>query len=616
MAEVTTAEPAPTDQTPHAPTGEHSPAPTGQPSPAQAVQASGAPTELTAPGHLVHPADDPRSPWWRDAVIYQIYPRSWADADGDGIGDLAGITARLPYLKDLGVDAVWLSPFYVSPMNDAGYDVADYRDIDPIFGNLTDADRLIETAHALGLKVLVDLVPNHTSSEHAWFKAALAAAPGSPERQRYIFRDGQGPNGDLPPNNWRSVFGGQGWSRVPDPDGNPGQWYLHIFDTTQPDVNWDNEEVRAEYDAILRFWLDRGVDGFRVDVAHGLVKDPQLPDATGSMHTPENPIGHVMPMWDQEGVHEIYRRWRTILDSYTDPADPDSERILCAEAWVQPAERLARYVRPDEMHQAFNFPFLDTHWNARAYQVVIESSLRSNDSVGAPTTWVLSNHDVLRHASRFGIDQIGYRPNGIGADDPQPDAPLGLRRARAATALMLALPGGAYIYQGEELGLPEHTEMPDHFRQDPIWHRTKGTDEEHRGRDGCRVPMPWAKDAPSFGFGPGDHPWLPQPDAYASLAVDQQDGIPGSTLSLYRTLLALRHNLQLGHGSLTWDDATSPHVVAFRNASHDGARTTLVITNFGPAPLQLPTGTILLTSNPLNDDGTLPTDTTVWIDLS
>lgn len=551
-------------------------------------------------------------------MIYQIYPRSWADADGDGIGDLPGITARLPYLATLGVDAIWISPFYVSPMNDAGYDVADYRDIDPVFGTLADADTLIDTAHGLGLKVLVDLVPNHTSSEHAWFKAALAAEPGSPERERYIFRDGTGPNGDLPPNNWRSVFGGRGWSRVANPDGTPGQWYLHIFDTTQPDVNWDNEEVRAEYDSILRFWLDRGVDGFRVDVAHGLVKDPAYPDTTGSMHLPENPIGHTMPMWDQDGVHEIYRRWRTILDAYTDhnaPDPADTERILCAEAWVQPEERLARYVRPDEMHQAFNFPFLDTHWDATAYHAVIENSLRSNDSVGAPTTWVLSNHDVLRHASRFGIDQEGYRPNGIGADDPQPDATLGLQRARAATTMMLALPGGAYLYQGEELGLPEHTTMPDEVRQDPIFHRTKGTDEFALGRDGCRVPMPWAKDAPSLGFGPGDHPWLPQPTAYADLAVDQQEGDPDSTLTLYTDLLHYRRKHRFGHGSLAWDALSSKDVLAFRNTSGDGTRTVLVLTNFGPDPVTLPDGDVLISSGPLTEHGTVPTDTTVWLRL-
>lgn len=563
----------------------------------------------------LHLADSPDAPWWRDAVIYQIYPRSWSDSDGDGVGDLPGITARLPYLRDLGVDAIWLSPFYVSPMHDAGYDVADYRDVDPLFGTLDDAGALIRTAHALGLKVLVDLVPNHTSSEHPWFRAALAAGPGSPERARYIFRPGSGRDGDEPPNNWRSVFGGRAWSRVPDPDGRPGEWYLHIFDTTQPDVNWDNPEVRAEYDDLLRFWLDRGVDGFRVDVAHGLVKAPGLPDTTGSMHFPANPVGHRMPMWDQDGVHDIYVRWRRIVDAYTDPDDPGSERILCAEAWVTDEERLARYVRPDEMHQAFNFPFLDTLWRAGDYRQVIEASLRSNDSVGAPTTWVLSNHDVVRHASRLGIAQDGYRPNGIGANDPQPDATTGLRRARAATAMMLALPGGAYLYQGEELGLPEHTTMPDEVRQDPTFHRTRGTTEFALGRDGCRVPMPWAGDAPSLGFGPSDRTWLPQPAAYADLAVDRQDGIPGSTLTLYRDLLALRRSLRLGHGSLGWHPLTDDTTLAFVNDDRAGSRPVLVVTNFASTQLPLPEGELLLASGPLPATGGIPEDTTVWVRL-
>ena len=400
---------------------------------------------LSPAGTTVHPADSPEAPWWRDAVIYQVYPRSWADADGDGIGDLPGITAHLPYLRDLGVDAVWLSPFYVSPMNDAGYDVADYRDIDPRFGTLGDADAMVARAHELGLKVLVDLVPNHTSSEHAWFRAALAAAPGSSERDRYVFRDGRGPDGDQPPNNWPSVFGGRGWSRVTEADGTPGQWYLHLFDVTQPDLNWDNPEVREEFESVLRFWCDRGVDGFRVDVAHGLIKREGLPDWHGKVGlyddvvTEEGPeaeaadpedtgvLDHTAtgasPMWDQDGVHEVYRSWRAVLDSYGEP-----DRILCAEAWVTPDTRLALYVRSDEMHQAFNFDFLETPWDAARIAAVVESSLRVNDEVGAPTTWVLSNHDVVRHASRLGLDQSLPRPNGITADAPQPDAVLGLRR--------------------------------------------------------------------------------------------------------------------------------------------------------------------------------------------
>ncbi|WP_377643640.1 alpha-amylase family glycosyl hydrolase [Oryzobacter terrae] len=598
---------------------------------------------VTAPDETVHAADAPDAPWWRDAVIYQVYPRSWADADGDGIGDLLGITSRLPYLRDLGVDALWISPFYVSPMNDAGYDVADYRDIDPRFGSLEDADALVAAAHDLGIKVVLDLVPNHTSSEHAWFRAALAAGPGSPERERYVFRDGRGSNGEQPPNNWPSVFGGRGWTRVTEADGSPGQWYLHIFDTTQPDLNWELPEVREEFLAILRFWCDRGVDGFRVDVAHGLVKEAGLPDWHGPVGlydevagaegldeddalesvAVENPgladpepageddttvLDHngtgTAPMWDQDGVHEIYRDWRAVLDSYGSP-----DRILCAEAWVKPEERLARYVRPDEMHQAFNFDFLETPWDAVALRAVVESSLRSNDAVGAPTTWVLSNHDVVRHASRLGLDQSLPRPNGIREDDPQPDAALGLRRARAATALMLALPGGAYLYQGEELGLPEHTTMPDEFRQDPTFHHTKGT---VTGRDGCRVPMPWARDEPSLGFGPGDRPWLPQPDAYAGLAVDQQEGVEGSTLELYRRLLATRRSLGLGGGGLAWDARSSTTALAFRNTPAEGVAV-VVVTNLGADPVALPAGEVLVASGPLTADGSLPTDTTAWV---
>ncbi len=560
----------------------------------------------------MHPADSPDSPWWRDAVIYQIYPRSWADADGDGVGDLPGITARLPYLVELGVDAIWLSPFYVSPMNDAGYDVSDYRDVDPVFGTLSDADTLIAQAHHLGLKVVVDLVPNHTSSAHVWFQAALAAAPGSPERDRYIFRDGRGPHAALPPNNWRSVFGGEGWTRVTEPDGLPGQWYLHIFDSTQPDLNWENPLVRDEFDDILRFWLDAGVDGFRVDVAHGLVKAPGLPDFEGSMHLPDNPPEMHPPMWDQDGVHEIYRRWRGILEGYAVPGDTSADRILCAEAWVQPEERLARYVRPDEMHQAFNFEFLEAPWESPALREVIEESLRSNDAVGAPTTWVLSNHDVVRHASRLGLAP-GPRPNGIGAQDPQPDAALGLRRARAATTLMLALPGGAYLYQGEELGLPEHTTMPDEVRQDPTFHRTKGTPEFALGRDGCRVPMPWTAQGPSLGFGPTARTWLPQPVSYAGYAVDQQVGRAESTLTLYRDLLAYRRKHRFGHGSLTWDERCSESVIAFRNASGDGARTVLVVANLGAEDVPLPEGDVIISSGPLTDTSAIPTDTTVWV---
>ena len=576
------------------------------------------------PTENLHPADPADAPWWRDAVIYQIYPRSWSDSDGDGIGDLPGITTRLPYLRDLGVDAIWLSPFYVSPMHDAGYDVANYRDIDPVFGSLDDADELIATAHELGLKVLVDLVPNHSSSEHEWFRAALAAGPGSAERARYMFREGKGAGGEQAPNNWPSVFGGDGWTRVTEADGSPGEWYLHIFDTTQPDYDWTNPEVGDEFASILEFWCGRGVDGFRVDVAHGLVKEQGLPDWDGPLvmldssdeaaqppnadeptRIHEAGDGPRPPMWDQEGVHEIYRRWRKVLDEQPSPA-----RILCAEAWVKPGDRLARYVRDDEMHQAFNFDFLDTHWDADKLRAVIESSYRDNDVVGAPTTWVLSNHDVVRHASRLGLDQSLPRPNGIAADQAQPNAEVGLRRARAATMLMLGLPGSSYVYQGEELGLPESTDMPDEFRQDPTFHRTEG---KEIGRDGCRVPIPWVRDAPSLGFGPSDATWLPQPDSYGAYAVDQQEGVAGSTLEFYRSMLAERRAGRLGLGSASWHELSDGDIVAVVNAASDEARRTLVLVNLGDAPVALPHGaTVTLSSGELTTDGLVPTDVAIW----
>ncbi|NLU80582.1 glycoside hydrolase family 13 protein [Micromonospora sp. HNM0581] len=540
---------------------------------------------------------NPAASWWTEAVIYQIYPRSFADSGGDGIGDLPGITARLDHLATLGVDAVWLSPFYPSPQADAGYDVADYRDVEPLFGTLADADDLIGRAHAHGLRVIVDLVPNHTSSAHAWFQAALAAGPGSAERGRYIFREGRGPGGAEPPNDWQSVFGGPAWTRVPD-----GQWYLHLFDTAQPDLNWDDPEVRAEFLDVLRFWLDRGVDGFRVDVAHGLVKQADLADwqepqeiLSGQEADKPRP-----PMWDQDGVHEVYREWRRLLDGYP------GERILVAEAWVEPAERLARYVRPDEMHQAFNFEYLLAAWTAPAQYAVITRSLEATDAVGAPTTWVLSNHDVVRHASRLGLPIGARRPNGIGVDDEQPDTATGLRRARAATLLMLALPGSAYLYQGEELGLPEHTTLPDAARQDPTWERSGHT---QRGRDGCRVPIPWEADAPSYGFGPTDASWLPQPPVWAEYALDRQRGVPGSTYELYREALRLRRAYGLGRGTLEWLSSTD-EVLSFRNGN------LVVFTNFAASAAPVPEGEVVHSSGPLNEDGSVPTDVTVWINTN
>jgi alpha-glucosidase len=565
-------------------------------------------TDTPRPSVRTHPRRRPRPDdapaWWRTAVVYQVYPRSFADANGDGMGDLPGITQRLPYLARLGVDALWLSPFYVSPMADAGYDVADYRQVDPRFGTLGDADTLLAEAGRLGLRVIVDLVPNHTSDEHPWFQEALAAGPGSPERERYLFRDGKGEDGTEPPNDWRSVFGGPAWSRVREADGRPGQWYLHIFDEKQPDLNWHDRAVREEFLAILRFWLDRGVAGFRVDVAHGLVKADGLPDWDHEQELleGESPDGERPPMWDQDGVHEIYREWRKVLDEYDD-------RILVAEAWVEPAERLACYIRPDEMHQAFNFHYLGALWEAQTVDEAIESSLEANAHVGAPTTWVLSNHDVTRHASRLGLEPAGpLRHQGVGPRDPQPDEALGLRRARAASALMLALPGSAYLYQGEELGLPEHTTLSDAARQDPSWFRHGG---EVVGRDGCRVPIPWAAAEPAYGFNQTGESWLPQPEVFAGYAVDRQDGVDGSTLELYRRALDLRSQLRLGEGALTREAGFGADVLAYRRSTPEAEA--LILTNFGAAPATVPDGLrVVLTSEPLPDGRAVPTDVTVW----
>ncbi|MBD8077481.1 glycoside hydrolase family 13 protein [Cellulosimicrobium arenosum] len=585
-----------------------------------------------AAGDLVHvgPGDAPR--WWRDAVIYQVYPRSFADGDGDGIGDLPGITARLDHLAELGIDAVWLSPFYRSPQKDAGYDVADYRDVDPLFGTLADFDELLAQAHARGMRVVVDLVPNHTSDQHAWFRAALATPERSPERARYLFREGRGEHGELPPNNWQSIFGGPAWTRVTaGADAHPvtgavgevpGQWYLHLFDSSQPDLDWTNPEVRDDFEGVLRFWLDKGVDGFRVDVAHGMIKADGLPDWDGSVSMVEGTegatdagapedgstgAGNSGPMFDQDGVHEIYRSWHRVLAGY------DGDRALVAEAWVEPLSRLARYVRPDEMHQAFNFSFLTTGWSAPALRRVVAASLHANDAVGAPTTWVLSNHDVVRHATRLGLAEPGARPNGLFASDPQPDEALGLRRARAASLLMLGLPGSSYLYQGEELGLPEHTTLPDDVRQDPAFFRTRRAEA---GRDGCRIPMPWEAAAAGYGFGPSGKTWLPQPESYGRYAADVQRGVEGSTYETYRAALATRRAERLGGGDLAWVEryAASADVIAFRN------RDVVVVANLGDEPVDLPGGVeVLVASGPVTTDRSadpqvrVPSDTTVWL---
>ena len=524
--------------------------------------------------------NDPKRPWWQDAVTYQVYVRSFADSNGDGIGDLPGITAKLPYLRDLGVDALWITPFYVSPQHDHGYDVADYRGVDPLFGDLDAADALLANAHELGLKVIVDLVPNHTSSEHEWFTAALAAGPGSPERARYLFRDGRGEDGSEPPNNWQSVFGGPAWTRTDD-----GEWYLHLFDTTQPDLDWRHPEVPEMFEGVLRFWLDRGVDGFRVDVAHGLLKEESLRDQQGQPEAAhagsmvERRL-HDEPMWDQPEVHDVYRAWHRVLAEY------DGDRMAVAEAWTQTPESMARFVRPDELSQTFNFSWLLADWSALSFADVIHGTLTAMAPVGAVPTWVLSNHDVIRHVTRYGGGERG------------------LARARAATLTMLALPGSAYLYQGEELGL-EEVDVAREDWQDPAALRTGDP-----GRDGCRVPIPWAGDVAPYGFGPlEDQPWIPQPEGWGSLTVEAQWDRPGSTLEFYREALRARRTHALDAG----DDV---RIV-------DGAPDTLtivrgpltVVLNCGSTPVPLPEGDIVVASGPVDDDK-LPADTAVWLRTS
>ena len=548
--------------------------------------------------------------WWRQAVIYQVYPRSFADADGDGLGDLKGITQRLTHLAALGVDALWLSPFYPSELADGGYDVADYRDVDPRLGTLDDFEAMVAEAHRLALKVMVDIVPNHTSRRHVWFEEALRAAPGSPARDRYVFRDGRGPDGELPPTDWQSVFGGSAWKRV-EPDQAPdGQWYLHLFTPEQPDLNWANEEIRADFRTTLRFWSDRGVDGFRIDVAHALTKDltPPLrdlgtPELSGEAALATLPPG-THPFFDRDEVHEIYRDWRKILDAYTPP------RMAVAEAWV-PGARRALYARPDELGQAFNFEYLQASWDAAELRQVITDSLATARSAGASATWVLSNHDVVRHASRLSLPpgtdlNTWLLSNGTA---PPVDERAGLRRARAAALLMLALPGSSYVYQGEELGLPEVADLPAEALQDPIWEQTA---HGSKGRDGCRVPLPWTTTGPSYGFGAGAA-WLPQPAHFASYAVQAQDGVEGSTLELYRTALALRRRLLSGE-DLTWSEEQAPGVLDFtRTDSTDGADGWRCVTNLSDSPVELPPGDVLLSSAPLDPDGRLGPDTTVWL---
>ncbi len=536
-------------------------------------------------------------PWWRDAVIYEVYPRSFADSNGDGDGDLVGLHRRLGYLTDLGVDAIWIAPWFPSPMADGGYDVTDYRDIHPMFGTLDDAVALLAGAHERGIRVVIDMVANHTSEQHPWFVEALGAPPGSHQRDRYFFRDGRGAGGAEPPNNWISAFGGPAWTRVVEQDGSPGQWYLHTFAPQQPDLNWRNTDVLEEFDDILRFWFDRGVDGIRVDAAPAFAKVPDLPDADygdDQRFLAARWVGN--PHWDVDEVHDILRRWRAVGDSY------EGDRMFVAEAVVNGSERLSRYLRPDEIHTAFNFQFLKAGWDADLKEV-IDATLEALASTGAPATWVLSGHDEARLVTRYGRARTSSIH--IADDEGAPwDRELGTRRARAAALLILALPGGAYVYQGEELGLPEVEDIPEDRLQDPMWSRSGHT---IRGRDGSRVPIPWSGDRPPYGFTEeGVTPWLPQPDSWGRLTVEAEHADPSSMLSLYRSALRLRSGTPgLRSDAFAWRDSPAG-VLDFER---DGIR---CVVNVCADEVALDPADILLSSGPLRD-GRLPRDTAAWL---
>ena len=534
--------------------------------------------------------------WWRNAVVYQIYPRSFADANGDGIGDLRGIISRIDYLASLGIDAIWLSPFYPSELADGGYDVADYMDIDPRIGTLEQFDEMVEKLHGHGIRVFVDIVPNHCSDQHAWFQAALAAGPGSPERERFIFRDGRGEQGELPPSDLASHFGPEGWTRVPD-----GQWYMHLFTKEQPDFNWDNPEVNQYFLDVLRFWSDRGVDGYRIDVAHALKKqlDP-LPDRESYSLAVMKDDG-TDPLFDRDEVQEVYAQWRKVFNDYDPP------RVAVAEAWVHPNRR-APYASEAGLGQAFNFDLLASAWDAESFREVIEDNLQSAKETGSSSTWVMSNHDVIRHATRLVIPGYGSSPDGFSDEHNwyvkhrmkhDLDLDLGLARAKAATLLILGLPGSTYLYQGEELGLHDVLDIPSDQMQDPQWFRGEG---KLKSRDGCRVPLPWSKAGSSFGFGPGGS-HLPQPSWYGDFSVEVQEVDPGSTLNLYRKAIALRKEFENSE-ELSWIDSPEGTTV-FRRGKW------IVATNFSDKPVELPVGEVILSSS--GDESQLAPNSTVWL---
>jgi alpha-glucosidase len=484
------------------------------------------------------------APWWRSAVIYQVYIRSFADGNGDGVGDIAGIRSRLPYLKSLGVDALWINPWYKSPMADHGYDVADYREIDPLFGTVAEAEQLIEEAHEHGIRIVPDIVPNHSSDQHAWFRAALAAGPGSPERERYIFRPGRGPDGALPPNDWDSRFGGPAWTRVAD-----GEWYLHLFTPQQPDLNWQHPDVHAEFESVLRFWFERGVDGFRIDVAHGLVKDPELPDLAGL-------DGGVHPFWDRDEVHDIYRAWRKVADEY--PGD----RAFVAEAWTDTPERLAAYLRAG--HPAHRLQLRVPHGQLGREGPARRHRRHLRDARHRRRPGHLGHVQPRRHAPRQPLRPKAAR-KWVANESLRPRRPPRPRTGHPARPRRRPAHAGP---PRRHLHLPGRGTRPPRgrgpARGGPPGSRL-GALRTHRPRP-RRLPGadPLVRADPPYGFSPEArhrrechrHPGCPSPPTGTPYTVEAQTGDETSMLELYRAALLLRReHPALGDGSLTWLDA-------------------------------------------------------------
>ena len=555
--------------------------------------------------------------WWRQAVVYQIYPRSFKDSNGDGLGDIKGITSKIDYLSSLSLDAVWLSPFYPSALVDGGYDVDDYRDVDPKLGSLADFDEMLTKLHEAGIRIFVDVVPNHSSNLHAWFKEAIAAEPGSAARSRYIFRDGKGANGELPPTDWPSHFAPSAWTHESKMGGKHNQWYCHLFAPEQPDWNWDNREIEEDFLKTLKFWADRGVDGFRIDVAHAMKKDlsePLKSQPRFASHKELDAAKGTNVLFDRNEVHEVYKEWRKLFNQYDPP------RVAVAEANVS-AEALVKYASTEELGQSFNFEFLDAAFNAYEFKTIIDRALGYAKKNGSSTTWCLNNHDQMRPATKFGllptVDRIRWR-NSNGTSSPL-DEKLGTQSAVAASMLIMALPGCTYIYQGEELGIHEVMDIPEDQIQDPQYLRNLKAD---KGRDGCRVPLPWTKSGSSFGFGDGGA-HLPQPKNFGDYSLEVESADPSSPLSIFRKALALRKNLITAE-EITWHETGDNSVLHFSrpNGLH-------CITNFGRNHYNFDgIGEVIHASGPLAEKGVylvhgvettgndLPPATTVWIQAS